>query len=64
MVVEYDADDGAGWVMFIQTFEQADEFHAAMARLDVGDDFPGVQIQCSEDRQRAMTNVLVIAPDA
>ena len=60
MVVEHDADDGVRVVVLIQTLEQADEFSAAVARLDFGDDLAGVQIEGSDEGQGTQTHILMV----
>jgi len=64
MIVEHDANRGPVRIVSVQALEQHDEFAAAMARLYVGDDFAGVQVQRGDDRQGTVANILVVAPDA
>uniref|UniRef100_E6PJU9 Uncharacterized protein n=1 Tax=mine drainage metagenome TaxID=410659 RepID=E6PJU9_9ZZZZ len=64
VVVQHDADDGLGRIVFVESAQQRDELHAAVARLDVGDDFPGMQVQRRQDRQGSVADILVIAADA
>ena len=61
VIVEDDANDGVGRIVAMQALQQRDELAAAMVRLDLGDDFAGVQIQRGENRQRAVAHVLMVA---
>lgn len=64
VVVQHDTDDSLARVVRIQPLQQGDELDTAVTRLDVGDDLSAVQVQRSQDRQGAVSNVLVIAPNA
>src|ERR1700752_1424200 len=62
MVVQHHADDGLARIVLVQAFEQRDELHTAVALLDVGEDVSRVQVDSGENRYRAPTHILVVAP--
>ena len=51
-------------MVLIEAAQQCDEQDAAVTQLHLGDDLAGVPIQRRDDRQAAVTNVLVVATDA
>ena len=55
-----DSDDAFGRIVGVQILEQGDEFDAAMARLNPGDDMSVEQVQGSQCGQRAKPLVLVV----
>src|SRR6201994_4564585 len=61
MVVEDQLDRGAGRIGGIEKLEEFDELAAAVAVLDQGVDLPGEQIDPSQQAERAMTFILMIA---
>ncbi len=64
MVVQHHADDRIFGVVHVELFEQSNELDAAVAILDVGKNRSRVQVNTRQDGYCAVTNVLVITPDA
>src|SRR6202790_4695932 len=62
MVVQHHADDGLARIVLVQALEQRDELHTAVAVLDVREDVTRVQVDSGEDRYRAPTDILIVAP--
>ena len=64
VVVQHQADDRVFGIVLLQAFEQGDEFHAAVAVLNIGEDLARVQINTGQNRYRALANIFVVAPYA
>src|SRR6202521_237890 len=62
MVVQHHADDGLARIVLVQALEQRDELHTAVAVLDVREDVTRVQVDSGENRYRAPTDILIVAP--
>ena len=65
MVVQDHANGARLRVVLIEFLEQQDEFAATVARMNLCEDFAGVQVDGSENGQGPMALVLVVpTPDA
>ena len=54
MVIEHQADHPTGWIVHIQRLEEQNKFSAAMPRMDFGHDVTVMQIEASQNRERAV----------
>jgi hypothetical protein len=63
MIVENEANDRLWRIVGVDVLEQLNELGATVPILDSLEDMTGVQINASQNRDGAMANVLVIAPE-
>jgi hypothetical protein len=63
MVVENHANDGLGRVVSVNILEQRDELDTTVPILGMSENVARVKINPGQDGNRAVTNVLVVAPN-
>ena len=63
MIVEDETNKRLWRIVGVDVLEQLNEFGATVPILDSLEDMTGVQIDASQNRDGAMANVLVIAPE-
>jgi len=62
VMVEHDPDTCAGRIVRVDQFEEFDELRAAMPLAHQTENFPGKQIDASEQGEGSVPNVFMISP--